>query len=33
MNGQPTWHWFIPRAEASIEYLEKHGYTLVKVDG
>lgn len=29
----PHWHWFIPRANATVKYLEKHGYTLVKVDG
>lgn len=26
----PHWHWFIPRAEATVKYLEKHGYMLVK---
>lgn len=33
MNGLPNWHWFMPRAQASIAFFEKHGYKLVKIDG
>lgn len=25
LAGKPAWHWFIPRAEATIAYLAKHG--------
>ena len=30
MNGKPTWHWFIPRAEGTLKYLEENGYEIVK---
>lgn len=26
LNGQPTWKWFVPRAEGSIKYLAERGY-------
>ena len=29
----PNWHWFVPRAEASVQFLADHGYRLVKIDG
>lgn len=28
LTGKPRWHWFIPRAEATLAYLDKHGFTL-----
>jgi hypothetical protein len=28
LKGKPRWHWFIPRAEATLEWFEKHGYEL-----
>jgi hypothetical protein len=30
LGGMPHWHWFIPRAEATRKFLDKHGYALVK---
>lgn len=29
----PRWHWFTARADATQEFLAKHGYKLVKIDG
>ena len=29
MARQPRWHWFIPRAEATIAYLAKNGLEIV----
>lgn len=31
MNGQPYWKWFVPRAEASIEFLKERGYEIKKI--
>jgi hypothetical protein len=28
----PRWHWFIPRAQGTLEYLDEHGYELVPRD-
>jgi hypothetical protein len=28
LQGKPRWHWFIPRAEAQIEYLKERGIDL-----
>jgi hypothetical protein len=28
MNGQPNWHWFIPRAEALRDYLSDNGLVI-----
>jgi len=28
-NGQPEWKWFVPRAEATIEFLAKKGFKVV----
>lgn len=25
LTGKPRWHWFIPRAEASVKYLAERG--------
>lgn len=30
LNGEPRWKWFIPRAEASIQYLKDAGYKIEK---
>lgn len=29
LNGKPAWNWFVPRAEALKEYLDKHGLAIV----
>jgi hypothetical protein len=29
LRGKSRWHWFIPRAEASLEFLDKHGVKIV----
>ncbi len=28
LTGKPLWHWFIPRAEASLKYFEANGFKL-----
>ena len=28
LTGKPNWHWFIPRAEALVSYLDKRGYEI-----
>jgi len=28
LEGKPRWHWFIPRAEATRDYLAKRGFTI-----
>ena len=28
-GGEPRWHWFIPRAEASLAYFARNGFALV----
>ena len=28
LTGKPRWHWFIPRAEATVEYLRSVGIKL-----
>lgn len=33
LTGKPGWHWFIPRAEASLEWFEANGFTLEARDG
>jgi len=29
-NGKPQWTWFIPRAEATLKFLDDAGYKVVK---
>ena len=26
LTGKPNWHWFIPRAEATLNFLSEHGF-------
>ena len=28
LTGKPRWHWFVPRAEASLEHIQALGYDL-----
>lgn len=28
LTGKPRWHWFIPRAEATVDYLKANGFTI-----
>lgn len=28
LNSKPRWHWFIPRAQSSVEFFERNGYVL-----
>lgn len=28
LTGKPRWHWFIPRAEASLEFFKANGFAL-----
>lgn len=30
LNGEPYWKWFLPRADASIEFLRALGFEVVK---
>lgn len=30
LKDQPRWKWFVPRAEAAIQFLTDHGYELVR---
>lgn len=30
LTGKPRWHWFIPRAEASLRYFGDSGFVLLK---
>lgn len=32
LKGAPLWHWFKPRAEATIAYLAKHGLAVAALD-
>ena len=29
LGGQPRWKWFVPRAEATLAFLEKNGLELI----
>jgi hypothetical protein len=31
LTGKPTWNWFLPRAEATEEFLREHGWQIVKI--
>lgn len=31
LTGKPRWHWFIPRAEASLAFLKANGLSLVSL--
>ena len=30
LGGQPRWKWFVPRAEASIKFLQANGFKIVR---
>jgi hypothetical protein len=32
LAGKPRWHWFLPRAVALEEYLERHGFVIVRAE-
>lgn len=32
LKNQPRWKWFVPRAEATIEYLKNNGYEVRRVE-
>jgi hypothetical protein len=31
LTGKPKWNWFLPRAEATEEFLREHGWRIVKI--
>ncbi len=33
LKDQPRWKWFVPRAEATIRFLQENGYEVRRVEG